>query len=79
MATKVKDPVVSESHEDQQTSRLTAVSVRATAAGSSYSNVVYYVFQPLMPRIEEPFVCGEDYPSLVRAWDNKDDDIFDSV
>lgn len=26
-----------------------------------------------------PFLRGEDYPALVRVWDNDDDAVFDSL
>ena len=28
---------------------------------------------------DEEFLQGEDYPALVNVWDNKDDDIFDTL
>ena len=29
--------------------------------------------------VEAPFLRGEDYPALVRVWDNDDDAIFDTM
>jgi len=29
--------------------------------------------------VEAPFLRGEDYPALVRIWDNDDDAIFDTM
>ena len=77
MATKLssKNMVINES----QDKLLLSVSVRATAAGSSFGDISYYVYnKPLVSHVE-PFLCGGDYPSLVRVWDNKDDDIFDNI
>jgi hypothetical protein len=77
MSVKValKDLVVSESQNEQ----LLSISVLATAAGSNYSNIAYFIYRPLTPISDEPFLHGEDYPTLVKAWDNKDDDIFDDL
>ena len=60
-----KDIQVEES-EDKQ---LVAVSLQSNVAGSS--DITFFVYQP--------FLRGEDYPALVHAWDNKDDDVFDSL
>jgi hypothetical protein len=70
-----EDLVVGESQNDQ----FLTISVLATAAGSNYSNIAYFICQPLPRAVEEPFLSGEDYPTLVNAWDNKDDDIFDNL
>jgi hypothetical protein len=35
------------------------------------------VVGPLL--VEAPFLRGEDYPALVRVWDNDDDAIFDTM
>lgn len=48
------------------------VSVQSVAAGSVDMAVIYQ-----SNISDEPFIQGEDYPALVRAWDNKNDDIFD--
>jgi len=29
--------------------------------------------------VDEPFLRGEGYPTLVNSWDNQDDDIFDDL
>jgi hypothetical protein len=67
--------IVSESKDTHQV----AVSVSSTVAGTNYSNIRFYVYQPLDTHIEQPFLQGEDYPTLVRTWNNKDDDIFDNL
>ena len=46
-----------------------AVSVQALEAGSPF--VDYYIY--------EPFLSGEDYPALVRIWDNQEDAIYDTL
>ena len=47
-----------------------AVSLRSNVAGSS--DIAFFIYQP-------PFLRGEDYPVLVQAWDNADDNIFDTL
>ena len=49
--------------------------VTVTAAGSE--EVLVLVVAPLP--VGAPFLRGEDYPALVRVWDNDDDAIFDSM
>jgi len=49
--------------------------VTVTAAGSE--EVLVHVVAPLPA--EAPFLRGEDYPALVRIWDNDDDAIFDTM
>lgn len=44
--------------------------VTVTTAGSA--DVKFFVMGP-------SFLRGEDYPSLVRVWDNGDDAIFDRL
>ena len=75
MATKIKkgEVLVSES------GTLVAVSVQETAAGSVDSSIKFFVYKPIDIRKDRPALRGEDYPSLVEAWDNKKDDIFDTV
>jgi hypothetical protein len=48
--------------------------VTVTEAGSEEVRV--FVIPPLA---EAPFLRGEDYPALVRVWDNDDDAIFDTM
>jgi hypothetical protein len=43
--------------------------VTVTTAGSDEVRVV----------VVAPFLRGEDYPALVRVWDNDDDAIFDTM
>ena len=50
-----------------------AVIVDKLVAGSS--DITYFIFRPTIR--DRPFLQGEDYPALVKAWDNKDDAIFD--
>jgi len=69
MATKLSSEAMEVTESPDK--RLLAVSVQATAAGSNYSNIAYYVYQP--------FLYGEDYTALVNVWDNKDDDVFDNL
>jgi hypothetical protein len=49
--------------------------VTVTEAGSD--QVQFFVKAPLP--VEEPSLRGEDYPALVRVWDNDDDAIFDTM
>ena len=49
--------------------------VTVTVAGSE--EVLVLVVAPLP--VDAPFLRGEDYPALVRVWDNDDDAIFDSM
>ena len=49
--------------------------VTVTEAGSE--DVRVFVVAPLPA--ETPFLRGEDYPALVRVWDNDDDAIFDTM
>jgi len=49
--------------------------VTVTEAGSE--DVHVFVVAPLSA--EPPFLRGEDYPALVRVWDNDDDAIFDTM
>jgi hypothetical protein len=49
--------------------------VTVTAAGSD--EVRDFVIAPLPA--ETPFLRGEDYPALVRVWDNDDDAVFDTM
>jgi hypothetical protein len=62
-----KDMVVTKSPDKLQV----VVSVLSTTAGSRSPNIAYFVYQP--------FLKGEDYPSLVKVWDNKNDDIYDNL
>ena len=55
--------------DESEDKRVVAVSVESHEAGSS--DITFFVYAP--------FLQGEDYPALVQAWDNKDDDIFDSL
>jgi hypothetical protein len=48
--------------------------VTVTEAGSEEVHVFV-----VAPPAEAPFLRGEDYPALVRVWDNDDDAIFDSM
>jgi hypothetical protein len=59
-----KNIQVTESKDKQ----LVAVSAPNVAGSSDITLFVY-----------RPFLQGEDYPALVHAWDNKDDDIFDNI
>ena len=67
-----QDMQVSES-EDKL---IQAVSLQSNVAGSS--DITFFIYKPL-PRADAPFLHGEDYPALVKAWDNKEDDIFDTL
>ena len=49
--------------------------VTVTEAGSE--DVLVFVVAPLA--VERPFLRGEDYPALVRVWDNDDDAVFDTM
>lgn len=49
--------------------------VTVTEAGSD--QVHFFVVAPLPA--EASFLRGEDYPALVRIWDNDDDGIFDTM
>jgi hypothetical protein len=49
--------------------------VTVTEAGSD--QVHFIVIAPLPA--EAPFLRGEDYPALVRVWDNDDDAVFDTM
>jgi len=53
--------------------KMVAVSVSDTVAGSP--DITVFLYQPL----EEPFLRGDDYPSLVHVWNNKEDDIYDTI
>ena len=52
---------------------LIAISIENNVAGSS--DITFFTYKPL----DESFLRGTDFPTLVRAWDNKDDDIFDNL
>ena len=49
--------------------------VTITEAGSEEVRVFVVGYLP----VEAPFLRGEDYPALVRVWDNDDDAIFDTM
>jgi hypothetical protein len=49
--------------------------VTITEAGSEEVRVFVVGSLP----VEAPFLRGEDYPALVRVWDNDDDAIFDTM
>ena len=49
--------------------------VTVTEAGSE--EVQVFVLAPLP--VQTAFLCGEEYPALVRVWDNDDDAIFDTM
>jgi hypothetical protein len=49
--------------------------VTVTEAGSEDVHVFVVASLPT----EAPFLRGEDYPALVRIWDNDDDAIFDTM
>ena len=80
MPTKLKDtqdifrPTVSNVIESQD-KRIVAVSASIIAGNS---DIKYFIYRP-SPRNDEPFLKGEDYPALVKAWDNEDDKIFDTL
>jgi hypothetical protein len=65
MQLPTKDIQVVES-EDK---RLLSILNPKTEAGSS--DITFFIYEPCLQ--------GEDYPALVQAWDNKDDDIFDNI
>ena len=50
--------------------------VTVTEAGSA--DVSIYVY-PGPVTTELPYLRGEDYPALVRIWDNDDDATFDTM
>ena len=52
-----------------------AVSVADTAAGSA--DITLFDCRHL--HADAPFLRGEDYPVLVQVWDNKEDDIYDTL
>lgn len=54
---------------------MVAVSVPNTVAGSA--DITLFICGSL--RADEPFLRGEDYPVLVQVWDNKEDDIYDTL
>ena len=54
---------------------MVAVSVPDTVAGSA--NIILFNCRPL--RADKPFLRGEDYPVLVQVWDNREDDIYDTL
>ena len=49
--------------------------VTVTEAGSD--QVHLFIIAPLPTGA--PFLRGEDYPALVRVWDNDDDAVFDTM
>jgi len=49
--------------------QLLAVTVENNVAGSA--DITFFIYEPVLR--------GEDYPALVRAWDNEGDDIFDNL
>ena len=49
--------------------------VTVTEAGSD--QVRFFMVAPLPA--QAPFLRGEDYPALVRVWDNDDDAVFDTM
>ena len=71
MATKLKNMQVVESENKRVASVPTS-----NAAGSG--DITFFVYQSL-PRIDGPFLKGEEYPALVEAWDNEDDKVFDTL
>ncbi len=62
---------VSESVIDDNVTLL-AVSVSNTEPGNA--SAIYYVYKP-----DEPYLHGEDYPALVKIWNNQEDDIYDTL
>jgi len=48
-----------------------------TVAEAGSEEVSVFVVTPLP--VEAPFLRGEDYPALVRVWDNDDDAVFDTM
>ncbi|MBN2456549.1 MAG: hypothetical protein JXB29_08475 [Sedimentisphaerales bacterium] len=60
---------------ESEDKRIVSVFVQRTIAGSS--DTTTFFFKPLKTTI--PFLRGEDYPALVQAWDNDDDNIFDKL
>ncbi len=74
MATKhyIKDKLlISESIENN----MVAVSLPVTTAGSIDTSL--FICGPI--HANEPFIHGEDYPILIQVWDNKEDDIYDTL
>ena len=74
MTTKhyVKDKLqISEEIIDDRMS-MVVVSVPYTEANSVYD--YYNVYKS-----DEPYLRGEDYPVLVKIWDNQEDDIYDTL
>jgi len=53
---------------------VTSISVVTTASVGS-SSVPYFI----VPNDEDPHVVGEEHPALVSAWDNDDDDVYDTL
>ena len=51
--------------------------VTVTAAETGSDQVRFFIIAPLTA--EAPFLRGEDYPALVRVWDNDDDAVFDTM
>ena len=49
-----------------------AVTPALSQAGTAETNTSFFIF-------DEPFLRGEDYPALVRIWDNEEDDIYDNL
>lgn len=54
---------------------IVTVSVPNTIAGSV--DVTLYSCEPLLS--DKPFLLGEDYPVLAQVWDNKEDDVYDTL
>ncbi len=55
--------------------KMVAVSVPDTVAGSA--DITLFIYDHL--RADKPFLRGDDYPVLVQIWDNKEDDIYDTL
>ena len=62
---------VSESRIDDNIDVVT-VYVPCTEAGGSYDAIQIY-------ELDEPYLRGDDYPTLVEVWNNQEDEIYDTL
>ena len=56
-----------------ESDNMVAVYVPDTVAGSA--DVAWFILN--VP--DEPYLRGEDYPALVKIWDNEEDAIYDNL